>query len=435
MSIPLDRLYQYIESIAQDIRGDSVLIYRFWPHGSKKIEDLSFLSNSQNTIENNTIVPTMYCYDQEPLNYAHYIGASSTVPWHAKTVQAFKEHNLSWPEYNLRTNIYNIYDFSLLLHSEQRSLEVLKYQSDFFIPVYYWSHAIIARDWFRYAEHQTQSKQKNPIDFLIYNRAWSGTREYRIKLMDLLIDYNLVNHCKTTFNPEDPENNVNYKHHNFLNPTWASTNSIEQYFMPTSAKAWASADFELDDYNTTRFEIVLETLFDDTRLHLTEKSLRPIACGQPFILAATHGSLAYLRSYGFQTFDGIIDESYDLIQDPYQRLVAIVQEMKRISSWTDLEKQQNLIKLHQITQHNRRHFFSNQFIESINNELRCNLQIAFEDLENKNTSVNYFALRKQIMSIPTLRKKMLTPTENRTRQQIANIVKKARHYYKKSTNK
>jgi len=148
MSIPLDRLYQYIESVAQGIRGGNVLIYRFWPHGSKKIEDLSFLSNSRNTIENNTIVPTMYCYDQEPLNYLHYIGASKTVPWHAETVQAFNEHNLRWPEYNLRTNIYNIYDFSLLLHSEQRSQEVLKYQSDFFIPVYYWSHAIIARDWF-----------------------------------------------------------------------------------------------------------------------------------------------------------------------------------------------------------------------------------------------------------------------------------------------
>jgi hypothetical protein len=116
-------------------------------------------------------------------------------------------------------------------------------------------------------------------------------------------------------------------------------------------------------------------------------------------------------------------------------LVAIVQEMKRIADWTDLEKQQNLIKLQQITQHNRTHFFSNEFIGLINNELRCNLQVAFDALENKNTSSNYFDLRKQIMSIPALRKKMLTNTDGRTRQQIANIVKKARHYYKKSTNK
>jgi hypothetical protein len=33
MSIPLDRLYHYIENIAKEIRGDDVLIYRFYPHG------------------------------------------------------------------------------------------------------------------------------------------------------------------------------------------------------------------------------------------------------------------------------------------------------------------------------------------------------------------------------------------------------------------
>ena len=43
MSIPLDRLYHYIHDVAEQVRGDYVLIYRFWPHGSKNIEDLSVL--------------------------------------------------------------------------------------------------------------------------------------------------------------------------------------------------------------------------------------------------------------------------------------------------------------------------------------------------------------------------------------------------------
>jgi hypothetical protein len=46
---------------------------------------------------------------------------------------------------------------------------------------------------------------------------------------------------------------------------------------------------------------VAETVFD-TRIHLTEKTLRPIACGHPFILAAGPGSLKYLQTYGFRTF-------------------------------------------------------------------------------------------------------------------------------------
>jgi hypothetical protein len=69
---------------------------------------------------------------------------------------------------------------------------------------------------------------------------------------------------------------------------------------------------------------VLETLFDDHRWHLTEKSLRPIACGKPFVLMATPGSLQYLRQYGFKTFDGLIDETYDSIQNPKQRLQAVL---------------------------------------------------------------------------------------------------------------
>jgi hypothetical protein len=435
MSIPLDRLYYYIESIAKEIRGDDVLIYRFWPHGSKKIEDLSFLNNDRNNFEHINMSPIIHCNDQEPLDYERYTNSSHKSLCNIEIKQEFEKHNLDWPDYNLRINVINVYDYSLLIHSEQRSTEVQKYQSNFFVPVYYWSHAVIARDWFRYAQHQTQFKRTDLQDFLIYNRAWSGTRDYRIKFADLLIDYNLVKHCKTSFNSADPETNINYQQHNFSNPKWIPSNSIEQYFKPTAATACSSADFDLGDYCSTRFEVVLETLFDDSRLHLTEKSLRPIACGQPFILVATHGSLAYLRSYGFQTFNGIIDESYDLIEDPCQRLVAVVQEMQRIANWTESEKQQNSIELEKITQHNRTHFFSDEFSESVENELRYNLRSALDTLENKNTSNNYFALRKQIMSIPKFREELLVNNKHRTRQQLAEMVKKARQYHKKSINK
>jgi hypothetical protein len=47
---------------------------------------------------------------------------------------------------------------------------------------------------------------------------------------------------------------------------------------------------------------------------------------------STAGSLAYLRQYGFETFSGLIDESYDQITNPRQRLQAVIAEMSRISS-------------------------------------------------------------------------------------------------------
>jgi len=121
-------------------------------------------------------------------------------------------------------------------------------------------------------------------------------------------------------------------------------------------------------------------LFDDSRLHLTEKILRPIACGQPFILAATQGSLAYLRDYGFKTFDGLIDETYDTIQDPLDRLKAIVAEMHRIAKLPDKEKTKLYSDLQAIAQQNKQLFFSPAWQQSIINEYQNNIKLALRKI-------------------------------------------------------
>jgi hypothetical protein len=109
---------------------------------------------------------------------------------------------------------------------------------------------------------------------------------------------------------------------------------------------------------------------------LTEKSLRPIACAQPFILAATPGSLQYLRDYGFQTFDGYIDETYDTIQDPSKRLQAIVSEMQRIDQMSPESKTQLIAGVQAAVDHNQRLFFSQEFHSRIVDEFKQNLNSA-----------------------------------------------------------
>jgi hypothetical protein len=248
---------------------------------------------------------------------------------------------------------------------------------------------MIARDWFRYAEQDPVLKfSPNQIthDFLIYNRAWTGTREYRLKFTDLLIDYNLVDQCHTFCNAID--NDTHYSVHKFNNPQWRPTNVLENYVNPTTAQSTYSADFDVADYNSTDIEVVLETLFDDDRLHLTEKSIRPIACGHPFIIAGTYGSLEYLRSYGFQTFDTVWNESYDQIQDPKKRLTAIVNLMKQIASWDTDTKISKISQARSIAEYNRKHFFSQTFDNLIIDELKTNLTLAFDELKTCN---NYTA--------------------------------------------
>ena len=147
---------------------------------------------------------------------------------------------------------------------------------------------------------------------------------------------------------------------------------------------------------------MLETLFDDDRLHLTEKSLRPIACGQPFILAATHGSLEYLRSYGFKTFDGIIDESYDLIEDPLKRLQAIIYSMNQIAAWSKEEQHYKLMQMQQIADYNRQYFFSDEFFNLIIKELTENLINAFSEFDSIKSCNNWINLWDQLLLQPAI---------------------------------
>ena len=372
MSVPLDRLYHFIETVASEIYNNPVIIYRFWPHGSKNIQDLKSLKPYDWAQQNQT--PGVWCHDQEPLTTVFDNRAVNSPAW--KDLLSSLDR---WPAETSLRCFHNIFKKNILLHSEKRSHVIDQYvKDDELIPVYYWSHAVIAMDWFRYAQHEDFNKNISK-KFLIYNRAWTGTREYRLRFSDLLIDHGLADQCHTFCNPI--ENGQHYRDHTFVNPAWRPQHALEQYFQPTTADSSASANFCTNDYCTTAIEVVLETLFDDNRLHLTEKSLRPIACGQPFILAATHGSLQYLRDYGFQTFDSIWDETYDIIEDPYQRMQAIIRTMREITAWSDVQKRDNNLRMQQIADHNCKHFFSKDFFDLIINELRTNMTEAIDQIK------------------------------------------------------
>jgi hypothetical protein len=382
MSIPLDRLYYYINSVIEQIHGDRVIIYRFWPHGSKNINDLTPINAYGLNYYFNQTHPVVICHDQEPLNFDYYAdkkfeGRDTPFKNVLNSLSTYSSGH-----YNINFNSC-IFDKSILIHSEKRSKNLQKYleiENPQLLPVYYWSHAIISLDWFRFAQHTTQKKQVQKT-FLIYNRAWSGTREYRLKFAELLIKLGLEKNCQMSINPIEPELGIHYESHNFSNIAWRPTQVLENYFPISNAHSHYSADFDIKDYEATDIEVVLETLFDDDRLHLTEKSLRPLACSQPFILGGTHGSLKYLRSYGFVTFGDIWDESYDLIVDPKERLNAIADLMKQIANWAPKVREKKLAEARAIAEYNRQHFFSQDFFNQVVNELKTNLNLAITTLK------------------------------------------------------
>lgn len=397
MSVPLDRLYNHLDGLC----NHDALIYRFFPHGSKKLTDLLPLEDvDQHGWQHRIICPGALCHDQEPLFFDQYSDADmlnffinhspkmSENPDSVARVQALIR------DQHLRSVIgtrYSIYDKTLLIHSEQNSSNLTQYEQVGFVGVYWWAHAAIAVDWYRYAQHDDalipnfNSIQK---DFLIYNRAWTGTREYRLKFTELLVNTELHHHCVSTFNVDSE--GENYKEFCPKNSAFKIQRSdLQEYFNPCTADATSSADYNNLDYQRTAIEVVLETLFDDDRLHLTEKSLRPIACGQPFILAATPGSLQYIRNYGFKTFDGLIDERYDIVDNPAERLNCIVHEMKRITQLPQDQKQHLWQQLYKIAEYNQQLFFSKEWQNLIFDEFTANFNSSMNIISQTKTGKHW----------------------------------------------
>jgi hypothetical protein len=392
MSVPLDRLYNFLH----DISDRALLIYRWTPHGSKKLADLQELIYAPDPDWRDLTKPIMICHDQEPLVYELYPESDihSQIVFKHCTETPKEWRNQAQIDFlsrlHLRGLIYytklGTCDKILILHSEKRSAQLQTYQDNGYIGVYWWSHAVIAADWFRYASVDpklTVNFDHVQRDFLIYNRAWSGTREYRLTFIHDLAQQQLQSHCQTSFAEWD--NGDHYLDHKFTNTGLAvDLSGLAQYFPANTHDSNASADYNNNDYHVTAIEVVLETLFDDSRLHLTEKTLRPIACGRPFMLMATHGSLQYLRDYGFRTFDGLIDETYDTITDSRARLQAVVAEMSRIAVLSKTEKLSLWQQLYEIAAYNQQLFFSQRWQQSIHQEFTANLSRAIGILDQYN---------------------------------------------------
>jgi hypothetical protein len=276
----------------------------------------------------------------------------------------------------------------ILLHSELNSDELTRYESTgSFIGAYWWNHAMLALDWYRFAEHDPALQITNCYQklFLIYCRDTTGSRTYRKTFISGVKEKNIVDDCQIG---------------SFLNYSVTSD---------------SSAIYDSVDHIQTAISVVLETVFD-SRIHLTEKSLRPLACGHPFILAAGPGSLALLRKYGFRTFSPFIDETYDTVQDNDLRLDHILTEMKRIQLLPDYEKSQLINQCNLIAEFNKKHFFSTDFFNQIVKELQDNVNAAFEQHQGQLDFSVWWIYRKWS------KKTLMTSAKNSDRGKLARCL-------------
>jgi len=231
--------------------------------------------------------------------------------------------------------------------------------------IYYFFHAIAANEWYHSYRWDRPVYNDHSHLYISYNNLVNPYRAHRVDLLCRLYSKNLIDQGLVSFNSPGPERLETVINEN----TWYTAESHELFvkhqhqltskFIDTSdIKGTLSATIDLDNSRNCMLQIVTETDFYKDKLHLTEKVFKPIVAGQPFLLLAGKGNLAYLREYGFKTFGDYWDESYDDIDDPGQRVGAVVKITEDLANLTHSQQQSMRKDMEHIVQHNFDHLFT-----------------------------------------------------------------------------
>jgi hypothetical protein len=289
----------------------------------------------------------------------------------------------------------------ILANSEKSDLKKQICKSRGLSDWYFFYHGFAALDWYRDGQH---IDQQYPIKnaFLSLNHVFDQ-RSYRLALIARMLDKQIAHKGSISFHTT-----LEVVNEELFNPdtrlSETSRKLVEDNVDKLMDLPWKLDDVPIDGNLSARFghqeyklwqsslwHLVNETVFYEPKLHLTEKTFKPIVAQRPFILVAAPGNLKYLRSYGFKTFGNWIDESYDDLQDPDQRLNAIADEISRFARM-HVDDLRNIHKdMLPVLEYNKQHFFG-KFREIIVTELLDNFDQCIRIWNNNRVDGREFTL-------------------------------------------
>ena len=117
--------------------------------------------------------------------------------------------------------------------------------------------------------------------------------------------------------------------------------------------------FNPEWYDHTYFSLVSETTVDNNfPLHITEKSFKPIAFQHPYMIWGQTGLLNHLHSLGFESYENLFDESYDIEPNNIRRVEMIVANINKLK-YVEYDELTN-----KKIQHNHQLFFNFDIINA-----------------------------------------------------------------------
>ena len=126
-------------------------------------------------------------------------------------------------------------------------------------------------------------------------------------------------------------------------------------------------DLDIEDtLSKVSLNIIPEGDFDSSGIpFITEKICRCFKYKKPFIFLGRQGTLKYLHSIGYKTFDPIINETYDSIENSNKRLMYVFTEINRLINDDNFDA--HIEQLQNICEHN--HNLYNKITEETDKRL------------------------------------------------------------------
>ena len=311
------------------------------------------------------------------------------VPWDDRAVRyLFWDQEPLYPE----TVDSTLAEFKTM-YNGQHHLITSEHNSEFveracdtygFIPHYYFFHGWAALDWFRGYDHSfliSRARDRNPTQtFMSPNRIVGGRRDHRVLFLYNVFKNQLEhNHISAPRICPGEAVDITSIAQKYTRVYQDITHVFNQAQLPKlfagestqqMSSYWLSNLTEVQD---SLIYVPTETVYFGRRTHITEKTFKAIAMEMPFVLVACAGSLAYLREYGFQTFDSVFDESYDLETNDLRRIEQVTALLKSLDQMSIKQRHEIHKACLPIVEYNYNHFYRGGFADVLWQELNSML--------------------------------------------------------------
>jgi hypothetical protein len=233
---------------------------------------------------------------------------------------------------------------------------------------YYFYHGWACQDWYRGYDRTfliPRARERKPTKtFMSPNRIVAGKRDHRVLFLYNVFKNQLEhNHISAPRICQYEDVDISSIAQKYIKVYQDITDVFNQAELPRlfagettqqMTSCWLGNFAEAED---SLIYVPTETVYFGRRTHITEKTFKAIALEMPFVLVAPAGSLEYMRSYGFQTFGSIFDESYDEETDDIQRIERVTKLLKDLDNLSVKERQQIHRACLPIVEHNYNHFY------------------------------------------------------------------------------